>query len=94
LKDIFGVRSRFDVQTEKDLDTWNDLKRKQASRPLSPTEKKRLEKVAQDLSERSEELRLLVYSPPRLSRRIVESLAAGETKAGKRSRHSLQRIPG
>ena len=94
LKDIFEVRSRFDIQTERDLDTWNDLKRKEASGALRPAEKKRLERLTRDLSERNEELRLLVNSPPKLSRRLVESLVVGETGASKRSRRPAQRIAG
>jgi predicted ATP-binding protein involved in virulence len=94
LKDIFEVRSRFDIQTERDLDTWNVLKRKEASGALRPAEKKRLERLTRDLSERNEELRLLVNSPPKLSRRLVESLVVGETGASKRSRRPPQRIAG
>jgi predicted ATP-binding protein involved in virulence len=80
LKDIFGVDSRFDIRTEKELDEWNEIKKKEASGKLSSGEKRRLQQLTAELSARSEELRSIVGSPPRLSRTLVRSLT-GKSRA-------------
>jgi predicted ATP-binding protein involved in virulence len=74
LKDIFGVESRFDVQTEEDLKKWDELKREEAVGKLTQARRKRLEGLTGDLSERSEELRMIVGSPGKLSANILNSL--------------------
>jgi hypothetical protein len=60
LKDIFGVSSRFDVDTEKKLEEWNELSRQEAVGPLSRADARTLEKLTAELAERSEELRSIV----------------------------------
>jgi hypothetical protein len=74
LKDIFGVESRFDVQTDEDLKKWDELKREEAVGKLTQARRKRLEGLTGDLSERSEELRMIVGSPGKLSANILNSL--------------------
>jgi predicted ATP-binding protein involved in virulence len=74
LKDIFGVESRFDVQTEADLKAWDNLKRAEAVGKLTPGKRKQLETLSRDLSERSEELRLIVKTPSRLPANVLNSL--------------------
>jgi predicted ATP-binding protein involved in virulence len=74
LKDIFGVESRFDVQTETDLKAWDNLKREEAVGKLTPAKRKQLETLSQELSERSEELRLIVKSPSPLPSSVLNSL--------------------
>jgi predicted ATP-binding protein involved in virulence len=80
LKDIFGVESRFDVQTESDLREWDNLKREQAVGKLTPAGRKRLESLTGDLSERSEELRMIVSSPGKLPASILNSLTGLSTR--------------
>jgi energy-coupling factor transporter ATP-binding protein EcfA2 len=63
LKDIFGVDSRFDVKTESDLKAWNDLKKEEAASSLTSTKRQQLEALTRELSQRSEELRLIVSTP-------------------------------
>jgi energy-coupling factor transporter ATP-binding protein EcfA2 len=64
LEDIFGVESRFDVQTEADLKEWNTLKRGEAAGKLSTSERKSLAALTQELMTRSEELRIILGSRP------------------------------
>jgi energy-coupling factor transporter ATP-binding protein EcfA2 len=80
LKEIFGVDSRFDVLTEKQLDEWNVLKRREAGGPLLPKDKARLQELTVTLSERSEELRSIVASPLTIPASVLRSLTAAETK--------------
>jgi predicted ATP-binding protein involved in virulence len=74
LKDIFGVSSRFDIQTAGDLAEWNRLKKKEVSGSLSCEDQGRLEKLTKELAERSEELRSIVGSPPTLPDALVQAL--------------------
>jgi len=74
LRDIFGVESRFDVQTEGDLKEWDNLKREEAVGKMSPDKRKRLERLTGDLPERGEELRLIVSSPGKLPASLLNSL--------------------
>jgi len=60
LKDIFGVSSRFDIRTERDLEEWDELLRKEAVGTLPPRARKRLDELTAQLSLRSEELRSIV----------------------------------
>jgi hypothetical protein len=76
LRGIFGVESRFDIQTEKDLENWDNLKREEAAGRLAPAERKRLESLSDELSERSEELRLIVKSPSALQASLLNSLVS------------------
>lgn len=76
MKDIFGVSSRYDVDTEKLMEEWNQLNRSQASGKISSQEKDRLEEVRQDLRSRSEELRRIVSPVATLSDSVVQSLRA------------------
>jgi hypothetical protein len=74
MKDIFGVSSRFDVDTEKLLEEWNELRRSQANGKLSSEKKARLAELTQDLSSRSEELRQIVLPVVPISDSLVASL--------------------
>jgi len=82
LKDIFGVESRFDIDSEKKLNEWNEIKRQEARGKLRAGPKRRLQQLTEELSARSEELRSTVGSPPPLSRALVHSL----TSSGKNRR--------
>lgn len=74
LKDIFGVSSRFDIRTAEDLAEWNNLKKKEVTGILSFEEQGRLDKLTTELSDRSEELRSIVGSPPTLPDVLVQTL--------------------
>ncbi|HXB71443.1 MAG TPA: AAA family ATPase [Candidatus Acidoferrales bacterium] len=74
LKEIFGVNSRFDIQTEAELDEWNRLKRQDVAHQLSLDEERRLLELTEILSQRSEELRSLVASPREIPPAVLESL--------------------
>jgi hypothetical protein len=74
LKDIFGVESRFDVQTEANLKTWDTLKREEAVGKLTPAKQKQLTALTKKLSERSEELRLIVRPPAPMAANVLSSL--------------------
>lgn len=63
LKEIFGVDSRFDVLTERELDEWNTLKRGEVAASLSASDRSRLTELTETLADRSEELRSIVASP-------------------------------
>ena len=76
LRDIFGVESRFDVQTEGDLKEWDNLKREEAVGKLAPAKRKRLEALSDDLAERSEELKLIVKSPSALQASLLNTLVS------------------
>jgi len=82
LKDIFEVDSRFDVETERELDEWNRLKKKEAGR-RKRSEELRLRQLTRSLSAKNEELRLIVSTPPRLSRSLFEALSASASKEGR-----------
>jgi hypothetical protein len=74
MKDIFGVNSRFDVETEKLLDEWNQLRRSQAAGDRHPLLAERLAGLTQELSSRSEELRQVVAPAVALSDSLIASL--------------------
>ena len=74
LKDIFGVDSRFDVQTERELNEWNELSRRVAAGKISPDERSRLSELTAALSNRSEELRSIVGSAVRSSDAMLDAL--------------------
>lgn len=73
MKDIFGVSSRFDIETEAQLEEWNQLRRKLETNRFSLEEKKRFEALTNDLSNRSEELRQIV-APVLLTEPLLASL--------------------
>jgi len=74
LKDVFGVESRFDVQTEHELNEWNDLTRRVAAGKISPADRNRLSELTATLSERSEELRSIVGTTVRSSEAVLDAL--------------------
>jgi len=80
LKEIFGVDSRFDILTERQLNEWNELKRGEARSALSTADQRRLEEITVTLSERSEELRSIVASPRSIPKAVVESLLGGKPR--------------
>lgn len=86
LKDIFGVDSRFDAETERDLKTWDELKRAEATRDLTPDKKKQLEALSHELSERSEELRLIVNPSRRLPANLLDALESRTMRKAPRAR--------
>jgi hypothetical protein len=74
LKDIFGVDSRFDLETEKQLNEWNELNKARAGGKLEPADEARFKELTRVLSSRSEELRSIVNQPPPLPKAAVDSL--------------------
>ncbi len=76
LKDIFGVESRFDILTERELNEWNELKRKDSAGVLSNGDGQRLEVLTLILSQRSEELRSIVAPARAVSPVALNSLLA------------------
>lgn len=82
LKDIFGVPSEFDVETEQQLDEWNDLVKLEAAGKLSKKQKTELRKLAKTLSSKGEELRFMVESPPKLSQSLAKSLTGSLGNSG------------
>ncbi len=80
LKEIFGVESRFDVLTERQLDDWNTLKKRDVTGSLSATDKARLKELTITLAERSEELRSIVASPMTIPDSVVRSLTEPKRK--------------
>jgi hypothetical protein len=74
LKGIFGVDSRFDILTERDLDKWNDLKRDEVAGKITNANRKRLIELTQVLSERSEELRSIVAGPTTIPESVLNAL--------------------
>jgi len=86
LKDIFGVESRFDVQTETDLKEWDNLKREEAVGKLTQARRRQLGTLSQQLSERSEELRLIVESPNALPANILSSLTGNPARKSPHAR--------
>lgn len=74
LKEIFGVDSRFDIQTEKELAEWNLLNRSYLEHKLGPKERVRLRELSHILAARSEQLRLIVEPIPKLPKSAVDEL--------------------
>jgi AAA domain, putative AbiEii toxin, Type IV TA system/AAA domain len=81
LKDIFGVSSRFDLETEELLDEWNELDRGQAVGSLSPKKKQRMAELTRDLSSRSEELRQIVSPVVSIDDALLASLKSQAEKS-------------
>lgn len=90
IKDIFGVSSRFDIETERLLDEWNELHKGQAKGTLSAKENERITELTRDLSERSEELRQIVSPVVSINDSLVASLKSqaqsGELDQKRKSR--------
>jgi predicted ATP-binding protein involved in virulence len=74
LKEIFGVDSRFDILTERELNEWNELKRREVSGALTDADQRRLESLTARLSERNEELRSIVGSPRSVPNTVLDAL--------------------
>jgi predicted ATP-binding protein involved in virulence len=74
LKDIFGVDSRFDVETEEQLNEWNELNKIRAEGKLEPANEARFKELTRVLSSRSEELRSIVNQPAALPKAVVDQL--------------------
>lgn len=74
LHGIFGVNSRFDIETERLLDEWNELHKGQVTGTLSTKQKERMVELTRDLSSRSEELRQIVSPVVSISDSLVSSL--------------------
>jgi hypothetical protein len=74
MKDIFGVNSRFDVETERLLEEWNDLRRKSSAGTLSKDLFNRFDKLTHDLGERGEELRQIVAPSFKLNDSLMAAL--------------------
>lgn len=87
LKEIFGVDSRFDVKTERELNEWNELKKQETAGKLPKAQLERLKELTTTLSARSEELRSIVASPLTIPDSVLHSLL--ETNG----RKSPQRTP-
>lgn len=90
IKDIFGVSSRFDIETERLLNEWNELHRGQTKRGLSAKERSRLAELTHVLSSRSDELRQAVSPVLSINESLLASLKsqadAGEQRQKKKSR--------
>ena len=80
LKEIFGVDSRFDVKTERELDEWNTLKRREVGGSMSAADRSRLGELTITLAGRSEELKSIVGSPLTIPESVLHSLTADEIK--------------
>jgi hypothetical protein len=88
LKEIFGVDSRFDVLTERELDEWNTLKMGELAGLLSASDSSRLEQLTVTLADRSEELRSIVASPRTIPESVLRSLTAEKPHQVKRKRRA------
>lgn len=88
LKEIFGVDSRFDVLTERQLNEWNELKKREVVRSLSTKDAQLLQELTATLSNRSEELRSIVASPLTIPKTVLKGLLGNERtkRAAKRLR--------
>jgi len=80
LTEIFGVDSRFDVQTEGELDEWNTLKKREVAGSLRASDNTRLAELTITLAARSEELKSIVAAPMTIPESVLRSLTAVETK--------------
>lgn len=81
LKEIFGVDSHFDVLTERELNEWNTLKKREAGGSLSAADRSRLAELTATLADRSEELRSIVAAPLTIPETVLQSLTAAESKS-------------
>jgi energy-coupling factor transporter ATP-binding protein EcfA2 len=77
IKDVFGVTSRFDVETEGKLKRWNEYRRSMAAGTMSAGERRAFEKLTAQLANTSEELRLLVGALPKFPSKTLQDLLLG-----------------
>lgn len=78
VQDVFGVESRFDVETERELGRWNDLQKRKSAARLTPEEQSELARLTAELAERSEELRMIVKPAAALSESALKVLLKDE----------------
>ena len=64
------------MQTESDLKKWDNLKKDEAVGKLTATKREQLETLSENLSERSEELKLIVNSPGALQTSLLNKLVS------------------
>lgn len=76
IKDIFGVSSDYDVETEAELNEWNDLERRRLRDGLSEVEAMRFEQLSTELAERSESLRVMIAKAPELTPGLTVAIAS------------------
>jgi energy-coupling factor transporter ATP-binding protein EcfA2 len=81
IKDIFGVSSRFDIETEKLLDEWNELDRGQAVGSLSSKEEQRMAELTENLSSKSKTLKQIVSPKVSIDDSLLASLKSQAQKA-------------
>jgi predicted ATP-binding protein involved in virulence len=91
LKEIFGVDSRFDIETERLLDEWNDLNKARQAHKLSPKEQSRYRELSKTLAARSEELRSLVNPVVKLPKSTVDELTSASPDRPARRRRTASR---
>ncbi len=91
LKEIFGVDSRFDILTERELKRWDELKEREVTGVLSPEERDRLKELTLTLSERSEELRALVASPLTMPKTVLDDLIGPDRPTAARTKRPKKR---
>jgi predicted ATP-binding protein involved in virulence len=92
LKEIFGVESRFDILTERELNEWNELKRDESGGALSDEGRRKLESLTITLSERSEELRSIVASPRSVPKSVLESLLGADPRQPATVKHPKRKV--
>lgn len=78
VQDVFGVESRFDLETERELARWNELRKKQDAGKLEAKERSELDRLTSDLASRSEELRMIVAPAAPLSENALRALLKDE----------------
>ncbi|MBI4876870.1 MAG: ATP-binding protein, partial [Acidobacteria bacterium] len=86
LKGVFGVESRFDIRTERELEEWYQLSRGEATGALSMADKRRMDELTVMLAGRSEELRSIVLKPasaPKSLESMLKALDRGSKKKTK-----------
>lgn len=86
LHDVFGVDSRFDIDTERQLGDWNELKKKEAIGELTDSEHSELHNLTEELSKRSEELRSIVAKPSVVLLKSIEKELSSQAKKRSKSR--------
>lgn len=80
IRDIFDFKTRFpNAEVERGLQDWARLKEREAlwctpAGMLTPEEQNDLRTLTESLAQKGEELRLVVSTPPKLSKSLVEAL--------------------
>jgi hypothetical protein len=85
------VDSRFDILTERELNEWNELKKREVIGALAAEESGRLRDLTLTLSERSEELRALVAAPRTLPKAVLDDLLGSDPPAGASGKRQRKR---